>query len=766
MTPAITSEPKLAAGKSWLRRLNPGWLVALLPLSLTLFFAGLIGRVADGEIITVSYAWVSSFGVNLSFYIDGLSLVFALLISGIGTLVMIYTGGYLAGHPQLGRFYVYLLLFMTAMLGLVLSGNIIAMFVFWELTSLSSYLLIGFNHRQPQARASALQALLVTGGGGLVLLAGLVLLGQVGGSWELSTLFNQDTVIQNHPLYLPIVLLILLGAFTKSAQFPFHIWLPNAMAAPTPVSAYLHSATMVKAGIFLLARFNPVLGNTPVWQFSLTTAGAVTMLLGAYLAWQQSDLKRILAYSTISALGTLVLLLGVGTAIAVKAAVVFLIVHSLYKGALFMAAGAVDHETGTRDINQLRGLRRAMPITFVAVTLAALSMAGALPLFVGYIGKKLIYEAALTAPSAGWLLTGSVLLANTFTVVVAGLVAVRPFWGRPRPTPKPAHEAPPSLWLGPLLLAGLGLLLVMLLEFVPGNLLTPFLATSATAVAAELVQVKVAAWSGINAIFWLSLATLLAGIVFYAGRNGLRRLLSPANTVTAVGPERIYERALAGLQTVAASQTRLLQHGYLRLYLLTIVLVTAGLVGYTLLTRYGLNIGAGWSGVRVHEITVALVILLATIAAVVSNSRLATIAALGIIGYGLSLLFVFYGAPDLAMTQLAVETLTVIILALTLYHLPRFSRLSSTAGRARDALVALAVGGLVSLLVLTVLAIPMQSRLTPFFAENSVTLAKGRNIVNVILVDFRALDTLGEITVLAVAAIGIYALLKQQKQNK
>jgi multicomponent Na+:H+ antiporter subunit A len=627
-------------------------------------------------------------------------------------------------------------------------------------------LLIGFNHRQPEARASALQALLITGGGGLALLAGLVLLGQVGNSWELSNLLNQDTVIQNHPLYLPIVLLILLGAFTKSAQFPFHIWLPNAMAAPTPVSAYLHSATMVKAGIFLLARFNPILGDTSIWQFSLTTAGAVTMLLGAYLAWQQTDLKRILAYSTISALGTLVLLLGVGTAIAVKAAIVFLIVHSLYKGALFMAAGAVDHETGTRDSDQLRGLRRAMPITFVAVTLAALSMAGALPLFVGYIGKKLIYEAALTAPSAGWLLTGAVLLTNTFTVMVAGLVAVRPFWGQPRPTPKPAHEAPPSLWLGPLLLAGLGLLLVVLLEFVPGSLLTPFLATSATAIADELVRVKLAAWSGINAIFWLSLATLLAGIGLYVGRNGLRRLLSPANTVTAVGPERIYERALAGLQAVAAGQTRLLQHGYLRLYLLTIVLTAAGLVGYTLLTRYGLNIGASWSGVRVHELTVAVVILLATVAAVVSNSRLATITALGIIGYGLSLLFVFYGAPDLAMTQLAVETLTVIILALTLYHLPRFSRLSSTTGRARDALVALAVGGLVSLLVLIVLAVPMQSRLTPFFAENSVSLARGRNIVNVILVDFRALDTLGEITVLAVAAIGIYALLKQQKQNK
>lgn len=765
MSQAILSESKSALSKTWLQRINPGWFIALLPLTLTLYFATLIGRVAGGEIVTASYAWVPSFGVNLSFYVDGLSLVFALLISGIGTLVMIYAGGYLAGHPQLSRFYLYLLLFMTAMLGLVLSGNIITMFIFWELTSLSSYLLIGFNHRQAEARASALQALLVTGLGGLALLAGLVLLGQIGGSWELAHLLDQGATIQTHPLYLPILLLILLGAFTKSAQFPFHIWLPNAMAAPTPVSAYLHSATMVKAGIFLLARFNPILGNTPAWQASLTTAGAITMLLGAYLAWQQTDLKRILAYSTISALGTLVLLLGVGTAVAVKAAVVFLIVHSLYKGALFMAAGSIDHETGTRDITQLGGLRRAMPVTFVAVTLAALSMAGALPLFVGYIGKKLIYEAALTAPSAGWLLTGAVLLANIFTVVVAGLVTVRPFLGQPVATPKPAHEAPSSLWLGPVLLAGLGLLLVVLLEFVPDSLLKPFLAISASAIADEFVQVKLAAWSGINAIFWLSLATLLTGAGLYAGRNVLRRLLSPANAIAAIGPERGYNWALNSLRAVAAWQTRLLQHGYLRLYLLTIILSAAGLVGYTLLTRYGLNIGANWSNISVLEITLTVVMLLGTLAAVVSNSRLATIAALGAVGYGLSLLFVFYGAPDLAMTQLAVETLTVIILALTLYHLPRFSRLGNTASRTRDALVALVVGGLVSLLALTALTVPLESRLTPFFAENSVTLAKGRNIVNVILVDFRALDTLGEITVLAVAAIGIYALLKQRRQS-
>jgi len=765
MKNAFIAESESPTNKSRLKLLNPGWLIAVLPLMLTVFFAGMIGRVAAGQVITASYAWVPSFGVNLSFYVDGLSLVLALLISGIGTLIAIYAGGYLAGYPQQRRFFIYLLLFMTAMLGVVVSGNIITLFIFWELTSLSSYLLIGFNHRQAESRASALQALLVTGLGGLALLAGLILLGQIGGSWELSTLLGQGAEIRSHALYLPVVALILLGAFTKSAQFPFHFWLPNAMAAPTPVSAYLHSATMVKAGIFLLARFNPILGNTPFWQTSLSAAGAITMLMGAWLAWQQTDLKRILAYSTISALGTLVLLLGVGTPVAVKAAVVFLIVHSLYKGALFMAAGAIDHETGTRDITQLRGLRRAMPLTFVAVTLAALSMAGALPLFVGYIGKKLIYEAALTAPAAGWLLTAMVLLANIFTVVVAGMVALKPFWGKQISAPKPAHEGPPSLWLGPLLLAGLGLLLVIILEFVPGNLLKPFLATSATAIAAELVQVKLAAWSGINAIFWLSLATLVTGAVLYLGRAELGRLLPAANIGATFGPERGYNLSLDGLRSVAAKQTRLLQHGYLRFYLLTMTLVAAGLISYPLLTRYGLNLGIELSGVSVHEVAVTVVILLGTLAAVVSTSRLATIAALGVIGYGLSLLFVFYGAPDLAMTQMAVETLTVIILALTLYHLPRFSQLTGAGSRVRDGLVALGFGGLTAVLALTALAVPMQSRLTPFFAENSVTLAKGRNIVNVILVDFRALDTLGEITVLAVAAIGIYALLKQHLQQ-
>ncbi|HMR66333.1 MAG TPA: putative monovalent cation/H+ antiporter subunit A [Anaerolineae bacterium] len=742
-----------------------GWLLALLPAGLAVFFASFAARIAGGEVLTVAYPWIPSLGVNLSFYLDGLSLIFTLLISGIGTLVVIYAGGYLAGHPQLGRFYLYILLFMVSMLGLVLANNLITLFVFWELTSLTSYLLIGFNHRQAESRASALQALLVTGGGGLALLVGLILLGQVGGSWELSTLLAQAGSIQADPLYLPLLGLILLGALTKSAQFPFHFWLPNAMAAPTPVSAFLHSATMVKAGVYLLARLSPVIGGTLAWQYSLTAIGGVTMLLGAHLAWQQTDLKRILAYSTISALGTLVLLLGLSTPLAVKAAIVFLIVHSLYKGALFMVAGAVDHETGTRDVAYLGGLRTLMPVTFIAAALAALSMAGALPLFIGYIGKKLIYEATLGVPSYGLLLTGLVLVANAMTVVAAGLIAVKPFFGPTGDSPKHAHEAPASLWLGPLALAVLGLGLVIVIELVPNNLLKPLVGATLSAITvAPLIEVKLAAWSGFNTLFFLSLATLGLGLAAYLWRAPLLAMVRPANLLAVFGPERGYALGLKGLLSLAAIQTRWLQHGYLRLYLLTILSTTVALGGYVLLASHGLGWPAlNWE-IRLYEGLLVTMILIATVVAVLSNSRLATIAALGLVGYGLALIFVFFGAPDLAMTQLAIETLTVILLVLVLYRLPAFERLSSAANRLRDGLVALAVGGLVTGLMLAILARPLQSSLTTFFAESSVPLAQGRNIVNVILVDFRALDTLGEITVLAVAALGVYALLKSRQQ--
>nr|MBA2432325.1 Na(+)/H(+) antiporter subunit A [Chthoniobacterales bacterium] len=460
MTFAILSVFLLAALAPTLHRFlrgATGWVLALLPLGLSLWFWTLLPQVADGAIVE-SIPWVPSLGLALAFRIDGLSLLFLLLIAAIGALILVYAGGYLHGHRHEGRFFGFILFFMGSMLGLVASENLIVMFVFWELTSLASYLLIGFDHEQPKARASALQALLITGGGGLALLAGFILLGQVGGSYSFSELLQNGDAVREHTLYLPILLLVLAGALTKSAQMPFHFWLPSAMAAPTPVSAYLHSATMVKAGVFLLARMNPLLGETVPWHNILTIVGVITMLGGALLALPQTDLKLLLAYSTVSALGALVLLLGIGTRLAMEAAIVYLFVHALYKAALFMVAGAIDHEAGTRDVRSLSGLIRIMPITAVAAGLAALSMSGFPPLL-GFIGKELLYEAKVQSADIGLLVTGMGVLANVAMVAVALLVGFTPFHGILRKPGARGHEPSLALWLGPATLAGLSVVL-------------------------------------------------------------------------------------------------------------------------------------------------------------------------------------------------------------------------------------------------------------------------------------------------------------------
>ena len=356
-----------------------GVLLAAAPALLFAYFARFLAPSASGQALEESWPWVAGLGIRLAFRLDGLSLLFALLVTGIGALVLVYGGGYLKGDPRLPRFYSAILFFMAAMLGLVLADDAIALFVFWELTSVSSYLLIGFDHEQEKARKAALQALFVTGGGGLALLAGLLLLGEVAGTLQLSALGAQAGAIQAHALYLPALLLVLLGAFTKSAQFPFHFWLPGAMAAPSPVSAYLHSATMVKAGIYLLARLNPALGGTDAWHYLVILAGTATLVTGAVLAYGQTDLKRLLAFTTLSALGTLTVLVGISTELSARAAMVFLLVHALYKAALFLGVGAIDHEAGTRDVRLLGGLARAMPLTAFAVVASALSMAGLPP---------------------------------------------------------------------------------------------------------------------------------------------------------------------------------------------------------------------------------------------------------------------------------------------------------------------------------------------------------------------------------------------------
>ncbi|UCD58186.1 MAG: putative monovalent cation/H+ antiporter subunit A [Candidatus Hydrogenedentota bacterium] len=736
-------------------RRTTGWFIALLPLALFVYFSLFIDRIAGGEAVVSSVAWVPSLGIALAFSLDGLSLLFAVLIAGIGVLVVIYSNAYLAGHRHLGRFYAYILTFMASMLGLVLSDNLITLFIFWELTSLSSYLLIGFNNERESARKAALQALLITAVGGLALLVGLLLLAEAGQGFALSTLLGRGERIRSHPLYVPILILILTGAFTKSAQFPFHFWLPDAMEAPTPVSSYLHSATMVTAGIYLLARISPIMGGTAAWQMTILAVGATTMLMGGYMAVKETDLKRLLAYSTLSILGVLTFLLGIGTRAAIEAAMAYLIIHALYKAALFLAVGIVDHETGTRDVTQLGGLARTMPWTAFAAGLAALSMAGLPPLF-GFIGKELLYAATLEAPLPGFLLTGVASLTSVLMVAAAGIVGFRPFFGRETKVSEGIHEAPLSMRIAPIVLSGLGLLIGILPDFVAGNIVSPAVA----AVLSQPVAVKLRLLHGLTVQLVLSGVTFALGVGAYVKREALARAIGRLDFGAALGPSRGYRLALDGMNGLARLQTRLLQSGHLHFYLLIIIVSTVALVGFCLLNHGTVPGSRELIDIRFHEGVVVLIILVATLVAVFTQSRLLAVVALGAVGYSVGLVFIMFGAPDLAMTQYSIDTLTVVLLVLVLYRLPRFGRYSRLPERIRDGVAAVAAGILITTLALTTASVPARSRISPYFAENSYLLARGRNIVNVILVDFRALDTLGEVTVLAVAAIGVYSLLK------
>ena len=710
--------------------------------------------VAEGEVIRLAADWVPSLGVSLSFLVDGLSLTFALLISGIGVLVALYSSVYLVGHPHFGRFVLFLLVFMGSMLGLVLADNIITLFVFWELTTVSSYLLIGFDHGAAKARRAALQALLLTGAGGLALLAGLILLGHAAGSFELSTILTEGDAVRAHGLYLPILVLVLLGAFTKSAQVPFHFWLPNAMAAPTPVSAYLHSATMVKAGIYLLARMHPALGGTEAWIWSLTLAGAATAIWASLLALRQTDLKLALAYTTVMALGTLTMFLGAEATVAIAAAVTFLIVHSLYKAALFLVVGIIDHQTGTREVAQLRGLAQAMPITAIAAAAAALSMAG-FPPFLGFIGKELKYEGALAIASEPHLVATAAVLANALMVAVAGVVALRPFYGAPLSTPKQPREASFGLWIGPLVLAGLGLTFGLAPSLIADALVQP----AVTAILGRPESVELALWHGLNVPLLLSLLTFVLGLVLYLAHLRLRRGLEWLEAGLPASADRLWDRLLEGLKALAERQTRLLQGGLLRHYLLIVFSSLAVALAAGLLVSGSLSLPRGLPDLLIKEWGVVALIAIGAVKAAVTRSRLTAVCALGVVGVSVALLFLMLGAPDVAITQLLIETLVVVLVAVLMLRLPGLARQPNERGRAGRAVLAATIGGLVSLLLLAVVDGPFDRSVTTYFEDASVPEAFGRNIVNVILVDFRALDTFGEIVVVAVAAVAAYALL-------
>jgi multicomponent Na+:H+ antiporter subunit A len=698
-------------------------------------------------------------GIRLEMLLDGLSLTFALLITGIGTLVTLYTTSYLGKHPEYPRFVLYLMTFMVGMLGLVLADNLIALFVFWEITTLSSYLLIGFNSDSAKSRRSALQALLVTGTGGLALLAGMIVLGQAAGTYSLAEIRTMGDAIRDHAHYEAILILFLAGAFTKSAQFPFHFWLPNAMAAPTPVSAYLHSATMVKGGVYLMARMNPTLGGTEPWFWALVIAGGFTTVFASLLAIRQTDIKQVLAYTTLMALGALTLFIGAGSSDAIKAAMIFLVVHSLYKAALFLMIGIVDHETGTREVAHLRGLARKMPITFFAGALAALSMAG-IPPFFGFIGKEFLYKAGLEADTASLWITGTIFAASVLMFVAAGIAVARPFLGRLPERFKDTHEGPVAMWLGPVLLAALSLYMGIFSDIPEIWLVGP----ATDAVYGSEVSVDLYLFREVNEAFILSMITFAVGFVLYLLHARLRDGLASVIARNPIKFDPGWDRVLDGLKALAEFQTRYLQSGVLTRYVFIIFATFAVATGFTLWAQDALNfrvdVATELDGLVFKHWAVLLFITAGAILTALTSSRMTAIAALGVVGIGVALLFILFSAPDVAITQLLVETLVVVLVAVAMLKLPHLGIRKDEPNRPVHAALSIAVGTITTLILVGVLQTDLDLRLTEYFNATSYYEAFGSNIVNVILVDFRALDTFGEIAVVVIAALSAYALLR------
>ena len=743
----------VTAGRQW-----SAWVtgaVALTALAL-LVAPGL--AVMRGELVLWETAWFPALGLSLAFRLDGLTLLFALMVLGIGLLVILYARWYLADQDPMGRFYAYLLLFMGSMLGLVLSENLLQMLMFWEMTSISSFLLISYWRQLGEARRGARMALAVTGGGGLALLGGILLLGEMAGSYELSVVLVSGEVIQDHPLYVPALVLILLGVFTKSAQFPFHFWLPHAMAAPTPVSAYLHSATMVKAGVFLLARLFPALSGSEAWTWLVAPTGMATLLLGAFLALFKHDLKGLLAYSTISHLGLTTLLFGIGTPLAAVAGVFHIMNHATFKASLFMAAGIIDHEAGTRDMRRLAGLWRYMPQTGLLAMIAAAAMAG-VPLLNGFLSKEMFFEKTVhltQVTEAAWLVPVLATIAGALAVAYSLRFIHDVFFnGTPSDLPRTPHE--PSRWMRVPVEA---LVLVCIaVGVLPSFTIGPLLAVAAGAtLQAPLPDYSLKVWHGFTPALGMSALALLGGVLIYSVRQPLFRTYD--QLLARVDARTLYEHIEAGLRTLS----RWLDHHLHRASLqrmVAVLVITAAAALVTGSWDVDLRGSAALTPLDPLSVTAALCLAAGALGTVVLHRRrFIALIMLSVVGLIIALAFVKLSAPDLALTQLSVEMVTIVLLLLALHFLPATTpRESSRWRRARDLTLAAVGGGLTAALTWAVLTRPYDS-IAGWFVDNSVPGGGGTNVVNVILVDFRGFDTLGEITVLAIAAVGIYMMLR------
>ncbi|MEP3053160.1 monovalent cation/H+ antiporter subunit A [Ascidiaceihabitans sp.] len=715
-------------------------------------------QVLRGEMVMARVDWMPQLGLNMTLMLDGLGFFFALLILGIGLLIIAYARHYLSRDDNMGQFFTYLLLFQGAMVGIVLSDNILLLLVFWELTSLSSFLLIGYWKHLPEGRQGARMALTVTGMGGLAMIGGMLILGQIAGSYDLSVILQNRELIQADPMYLPALILILLGCFTKSAQFPFHFWLPHAMAAPTPVSAYLHSATMVKAGIFLMARMWPVLSGTPEWFVIVTTAGLITMVLGAVIALFKHDLKALLAFSTVSHLGLITMLLGTGTAFGAMAAVFHILNHATFKAALFMSAGIVDHETHTRDIRRLGGLGKLMPVTFAIVTLAALSMAG-IPFLNGFLSKEMMLEEAnhTVLFNTPWLVPAVATFGSLFSAAYCFRLIGHTFLGPVRDDyPSTPHDPNTGLWMPPAILV----VLVVAIGVAP-FLAEPFVKTVTASLlgdAADVPKNYFKIWHGLVPALYMSIIAVVGGLVLMVVYKPLQKLWDVAPRPEA---KTIFEALIDAVARIAKTVIHSSHNGAFTRYatIATVAIVLAGYYAWTTgtvgpATRDMQAAGpvplAGWA--MLVAATVGLVLL--------HRNRLLALILIGIVGLMVSVGFVYLSAPDLAMTQFTVEVVTIILLLLALNFLPNKTPVESTVlRRLRDGGVAVA-GGLATFALAYhyMLRDPVAASISEFHLANSYKGGGGTNVVNVILVDFRGFDTYGEIIVLGIAALLIYAL--------
>ncbi|MFE3745822.1 Na+/H+ antiporter subunit A, partial [Bacillus subtilis] len=719
----------------------------------------------------------------------GLGLLFALLITGIGSLVTLYSIFYLSKEKeQLGPFYVYLLMFMGAMLGVVLVDNVMVLYMFWELTSLSSFLLIGYWYKREKSRYGAAKSLLITVSGGLCMLGGFILLYLITDSFSIREMVHQVQLIAGHELFIPAMILILLGAFTKSAQFPFYIWLPDAMEAPTPVSAYLHSATMVKAGIYVIARFSPIFAFSAQWFWIVSLVGLFTMVWGSFHAVKQTDLKSILAFSTVSQLGMIISMLGVSAAalhyghteyytVAAMAAIFHLINHATFKGSLFMAVGIIDHETGTRDIRKLGGLMAIMPITFTISLIGTFSMAG-LPPFNGFLSKEMFFTSMLrvthfdlfNVQTWGVLFPLFAWIGSVFTFIYSMKLLFKTFRGnyQPEQLEKPAHEAPVGMLVPPVILVALAVSLFFFPNILSYSLIEPAMNSIYPTLLAghEKFHVHISQWHGVTTELLMTAGIVVIGTIGYLSLNkwkGIYKLFPSKLTLN-----RLYDKLLTLMEKGSYRVTKQYMTGFLRDYLLYIFAGFIILIGGAFAIKGGFSFKTeGMAKIGVYEIILTLVMISATVATVFARSRLTAIIALGVVGYTLALFFVIFRAPDLALTQLVIETISVALFLLCFYHLPKLRLKTKTRTfRMTNFIISLGVGIIVTLLGIASSSQRTKDSIASFFVKHSHDLGGGDNVVNVILVDFRGFDTMFEITVLTIAALGIYSMIKTKVKEE